>query len=159
MQPGLTKTFHHMPWPFKYDFGMACWFRAETFLPMSNQRKNSIAEMTSCPNPVLFCVQIPNNGTRIEISFDTSAFDDPDCDTNAATLIVTVADATSAQNASRKVRLSGCVLSPGIWYHAAVRLSRSRMNRFSLAPFTSKDEENSLKSKSSLKAPIFFLAI
>jgi hypothetical protein len=25
--PGLTKTFHHMPWPFKYDFGMACWFR------------------------------------------------------------------------------------------------------------------------------------
>ncbi|KAL7452019.1 hypothetical protein ACHAWC_003770, partial [Mediolabrus comicus] len=69
-------------------------------------------------NAVLFCAQIPNNGTRIEISFDsTSSFNDDTNgggnDSNAATLIVTVADArhdgntTPQNNTIRKIRLVG----------------------------------------------------
>ena len=169
--PGLVNTFHHTSWPFKYDFGMACWFRAETFVPLSKRGNTNAtatqAERMNGPNPVLFCAQLPNNGTRIEISFDTSAlFDDPDSnDSNAATLIVTAVDARNGdsndvQNHLRKVRLIGCVLSPQVWYHVAIRITRSRMNRFTLTPFTSKDElsiflNGKLVLKESMKMPEF----
>eukprot|EP00986_Skeletonema_menzelii_P005916 scaffold2232_cov136-Skeletonema_menzelii.AAC.7 len=161
--PGLVNTFHHVSWPFKHDFGMACWFRAETFVPIMTLRRRNNVAATAGQTLVLFRAEIPHNGTRIEISFDTSAFDDPDSgDSNAATLIVTVVDArqdSDVPNTLRKIRLIGCVLSPQVWYHVAVRMTRSRMNRFSLStPFTSKDElsiflNGKLVSKEAMKMP------
>ena len=136
---------------------------------LSLRRRNNVAaaaESINDPNPVLFCAEIPQNGTRIEISFDASAFNGPDDsgDSNAATLIVTVVDArqdSNVPNTLRKIRLIGCVLSPQVWYHVAVRMTRSRMNRFSLsAPFTSKDElsiflNGKLVLKEAMKMPEF----
>ena len=162
--PGLVDTSFR-PWPFKRDFGMACWFRVESFVPLSVKRRSNVAaavRKSKDPNPILFSAEILDNGTRIEISFDTSAFDDPD--SNAATLIVTAVDArhdSTVPNTLRKIRLVGCVLSPLVWYHVAVRLSRSRMSRFSLnTPFTSKDElsiflNGKLVLKESMKMPEF----
>ena len=151
---GLSATFqtsNTINWPFKHDFGMACWFRAESFSAFHDNRTSSKVDDDDdddAVNVVLFSARA-QNGAQIEVSFKSHSVESGGSDggssSTAATLIVTVTDATindsSARPKQRKVRLVGCVLSPLVWYHVAVRLSRPRLSRFSLAPFTiSKDE-------------------
>ena len=147
---GLSASFQtsNTNWPFKYDFGMACWFRAESFSAFHDNRTSSKVDDDDAVNVVLFSARA-QNGAQIEVSFKSHSVESGGSDggssSTAATLIVTITDATtndsSARPKQRKVRLVGCVLSPLVWYHVAVRLSRPRLSRFSLAPFTiSKDE-------------------
>ena len=129
---GLSANFS-MPWPYKYDFGMACWFRAESFCANNHEDKKEISR-----HVVLFSTRT-QNGAQIEVSFEAHSIES----TAAATLIVTVIDSSNDpkdKKSLRKVRLVGCVLSPLVWYHVAVRLSRPRLSRFSLSSFSNKDE-------------------
>lgn len=158
-----------MHWPFKYDFGMACWFRAETFASLKSTRggKDDVGGRADgrTHNVVLFCART-QGGARIEVSFDTRTIGS----STAATLIVTVIDAgetdadgaaaSSVRKSLRKVRLAGCVLSSKVWYHVAVRMSRPRISRFSLAPFAAKDEvsiflNGKLMLKEAMRMPQF----
>jgi len=159
-----------MHWPFKYDFGMACWFRAETFASLKSARggKDDAGGRPDgrAQNVVLFCART-QGGARIEVSFDTRTIGS----STAATLIVTVIDAgeadadgaaagSSVRKSLRKVRLAGCVLSSKVWYHVAVRMTRPRISRFSLAPFAARDEvsiflNGKLMLKEAMRMPQF----
>jgi hypothetical protein len=153
---GLSATFK--PWPFRYDFGMACWFRAESFTPVSRPKGDVVEDGQ---HVVLFRATTPS-GARIEVLLESHSVDTAGVH---AALVVTVADADTSSNgdckamkAPRKVRLVGCVLSPLIWYHVSVRLTRARLGRFSL---TSKDDlsiflNGKLMLKEHMKLPQFF---
>lgn len=173
---GLSSSFSMPYWPFKYDFGIACWFRAESFSAFDNMAtKAAISnnlDFDDEQHVILFSARC-KNGAQIEISFKPHSVETLASTTTtgggnggtlvstAATLFVTVKDATTVTNKSlRKVRLVGCVLSTGVWYHVAVRLSRPRLSRFSLAPFSSKDEvsiflNGKLMLKEHMKMPQF----
>lgn len=136
-----------MTWPFKYDFGMACWFRTESFMAS-----------TPTEDCVLFSAR-SYRGATIEISFESHSVESmvDGSGGSVATLFVTVIDADPTSKLSRRVRLVGCVLSPLVWYHVAVRLTRSKLSRFSL---TSKDEvsiflNGKLMLKEHMKLPQF----
>ena len=151
---GLSSSFYMPHWPFKYDFGMACWFRAESFCAFADRGTTMTTnddddDENSRHHVILFCART-QNGAQIEVSFKPHSMEseqggrggqEPSSSSSstAATLFVTVKDATN-DSKLRKIRLVGCVLSTGVWYHVAVRLTRPRLSRFSLTPFASKDE-------------------
>jgi hypothetical protein len=155
---GLAASFDGMAWPFRYDFGVACWFRAESFAAPPRPGAGEV---------VLFRART-RSGARIEVSFESHYGHNDAATSAAATLVITVADADASSSTGdrrgaapggppRRVRLAGCVLSPLIWYHVAVRLTRSRLGRFSL---TSKDEvsvflNGKLMLKENMKLPQF----
>eukprot|EP00804_Cyclotella_cryptica_P029718 CCRYP_015200-RB/>CCRYP_015200-RB protein AED:0.21 eAED:0.21 QI:287/1/1/1/0.4/0.33/6/1735/1199 len=136
---GLSTTLFDKTWPFKHDFGMACWFRAETFLRASTRNGNRDDRQGT----VLFRTQT-HDGAKIEISFEACSSDaghGESMSSTAATLVVSVTDAHEQNDhaVARKVRLVGCVLSPLVWYHVAVRLTKSKPSPFSLN-FSNKNE-------------------
>ena len=127
---GLSASLINKPWPFRHDFGMACWFRAESF-HRAGFRKGSGDDHQST---VLFRARTQDGG-QIEISFESSCSGgSDDLFATAATLLVTVRDARepNVQKIPRKVRLVGCVLSPLVWYHVGVRLTKTKPSPFSL---------------------------
>ena len=126
---GLSATLENKPWPFKHDFGMACWFRAETFVRASFRNGSGNKNQDS----LLFRARTQDGG-QIEVSFESCSGGTDDIFTTAATLLVTITDAHSpdVQKTPRKVRLVGCVLSPLVWYHVAVRLTKSKSSPFTL---------------------------
>lgn len=130
-ESGLSSVCTHQKWPFKNDFGIACWFRAETFGISSGSSRNG-------ENAVLFRART-DDGAWIEVAFDPCSSDP---ESTAAMLVVTAGDVHDPKvyKPPREIRLSGCVLTPQVWYHIAIRLTRPRVNRFSLSSFTSKDE-------------------
>ncbi len=127
--PGLNRTIAGVStWPFRNDFGMAVWFRAETF---ENSKAGPDNEVKY---PILLSVR-SDDGAGIEISLipeptslsTTSA---------AAVLAITVFDSPPAHQwgdsaphstAARTMKVGGCVLLPRVWYHLAVRHTRSRL--------------------------------
>jgi hypothetical protein len=126
---GLCTTLANKPWPFRYDFCMACWFRAETFVRASYRSgSGNITQST-----ILFCAQT-KDGAKIELSFESCSGGGDNLFVTAATLLVTVADAhePNVNKTPRKIRLVGCVLSPKVWYHVAVRLTKSKSSPFTL---------------------------
>lgn len=103
---GLSRTIHSLPhWPFRNDFGMAVWFRCESF-DQSGQ-------------PKLVSISSPQ-GAGIEVSLMPL-----EEDKNATVIVVTVRDAGSTEVEQAIVR--NCVLLPRVWYHIAIRHTRSRM--------------------------------
>lgn len=113
---GLSRTISGLTaWPFRNDFGMAVWLRAETF------EKGG----------VLLSVR-GEDGGGIEISVvnvDESTSSDPAA-TSAAALVISIFDSDPGGGEAvevQRLRVPGCVLLPRIWYHVAVRHTRSRM--------------------------------
>lgn len=126
---GLSTTLANKPWPFKHDFAMACWFRAETFVRASFRSGSG----DNRQGTVLFRARTQDGG-QIEISFESCSGSDDNLFATAATLLVTVADAHDPNDHKipRKIRLVGCVLSPSVWYHVAVRMTKSKPSPFTL---------------------------
>jgi hypothetical protein len=117
---GLARTFRSIStWPFRNDFGIAVWFRAERF---SHEQ-----------TPKLFSAQTYDGG-GIEVSL--MPLKKAGTTTPAATVItVTVFDSQQPPNngkdtsseAAQQVKLEKCILLPQVWYHVAVRHTRSRL--------------------------------
>ena len=101
------------PWYFKK------WFRAETF------------EKGNSKYPVLLSVRAENGG-GVEISvrpLDKHVPTDSAA-TSAAVLVISIFDSDptgAGEIEAQQLRVPGCVLLPRIWYHVAVRHTRSRM--------------------------------
>ena len=116
---GLSCTLN-TPWPFKYDFGMACWFRAESFAPNGDEGRGGAAI-----DPVVLFSATARNGALIAVSFEahapTSAESTGAGLPDAATLVVTVRDAAAGSGPPvkpappRRIRLGGCVLASRAW--------------------------------------------
>ena len=139
---GLTR---HVPqslavgssWPFKTHFGMACWFRVESFCGIDN----AIENVRTNTDPLILSIRT-DDGAGIEIWLDVFNASNYSQNTNstgtASTLVVTVFDSTStlakssASNlsSSHSVRLTGCPLVPGSWYHLAVRHNRPALKDY-----------------------------
>lgn len=144
-------------WPFRNDFGMALWFRAERF-PRSQKHSDRV---------ILFSVRTEQGG-GIEISLvpiddDVEHSSSP---SNVRTLAVSIYDSdpsmetntkSMAPNHYLKAR-GGCVLIPQVWYHVAVRHTRSRLKGvFSLS--TRQQLSIMLDGKTLITEPLNFPAI
>lgn len=104
---GLSRTIKNLPqWPFRNDFGVAVWFRCESF--------------DQTEHPTLVSVSSPL-GAGIEVSL--MPLED---DKTATVIAVTVRDAGSTEVLERAI-VRNCVLLPQVWYHLAIRHTRSRM--------------------------------
>ena len=117
---GLRRTISGLSaWPFRNDFGMAVWFRAETFASGNSKY------------PVLLSVRSEDGG-GIEISI-MPLENDSHAESNtasAAVLVISVFDSDPdgmEEVEVQRLRMPGCILLPRIWYHVAVRHTRSRM--------------------------------
>jgi hypothetical protein len=112
---GLRRTIslEKSPWPFRNDFGMALWFRAEHFSESS----------------VLFRAE-DGSGSGIEVSLlplDSIS-------TSATTPTVLAVSTLSEGKPSQFIMVRSCLLLPRVWYHVAIRHTRSRLKGvFSLA--------------------------
>jgi hypothetical protein len=103
---GLQKTIHGLPhWPFRNDFGMALWFRAERF----------------DGNPILFSAR-GDDGGGIAVSLEK--VDNPI--SQACTIIVSIFDSNTDEPA-HQLKVNGYVMLPRVWYHLAIRHSQSRL--------------------------------
>lgn len=118
---GLTRTISGLTsWPFRNDFGMAVWFRAETF---QNETSTS---------PILLSVRAEDGG-GIEVSLSPLEEDKAETDSSssvAAALVISIFDSGSdgGENVpTHKLRVPGCVLLPRVWYHVGLRHTRSRL--------------------------------
>ena len=102
---GLTRTLTGLPtWPFRNDFGMACWFRAEHF---------------DSERPVELLSARTDQGGGVQVSL-VRILSSPIA---ACTIAVSVFD----NNAAQQTVVRGCVLLPRVWYHVAIRHTRSRL--------------------------------
>jgi hypothetical protein len=103
---GLDRTFHSLPgWPFRNDFGAAFWFRAESLAGKDGSTLLSV--MTS-------------DGAGVEISLIPLKEDE-----TATVVCVAVRDA--GHKHAERAMVRNCVLLPRVWYHLAVRHTRSRL--------------------------------
>jgi len=117
---GLSRTISGLSsWPFRNDFGMAVWFRAETF------------DNRDLKYPVLLSVRAEDGG-GVEISLmplrDSSSNDL--AASSAAALVISIFDSDPTGQESvevQRLRIPGCVVLPRMWYHVAIRHTRSRM--------------------------------
>jgi len=109
--PGLTRTMKSLPsWPFRNDFGMACWFRVEAFDGKDNAR------LLSCRAP---------DGGGIEV-----ALQQVDGDSKASVITVTTYDSNVSHHGHhgvQQVKLNCCLILPRVWYHLAIRHTQSRL--------------------------------
>ena len=114
---GLTRTIKSLPsWPFRNDFGMAVWFRPESFDAVEEGQY-----------PILLSLRAPDGG-GVEISLVPL---DPNDKSKATVIAVTTYDSgykeTREEGQVNRVLLKGCVLLPRVWYHLAVRHTRFRL--------------------------------
>lgn len=103
---GICRTIQALPnWPFRNDFGVAVWFRMES---ISEKEPSNLVHVSSpC-----------GAGTEVSIlSLEN--------DKAASVIAVTVYDAGHT-NVERAI-VNNCVLVPRVWYHLAVRHTRSRL--------------------------------
>jgi hypothetical protein len=106
--PGIVRTINleKSSWPFKNDFGMALWFRAECFkdsstlLRVTNQSGNGV-EVSLLP-----------------LSKETKS---------SATATVLAISILEAGKPIHCIKVSQCILHERVWYHVAVRHTRSRL--------------------------------
>ena len=107
--PGLTRTIKSLSsWPFRNDFGMAFWFRAESFVGTEHPK------LLSCRAP---------DGGGIEVTLMPV-----DGDSKAAVITVTKYDSNAKEEGGvQHVTLKGCLILPRVWYHLAIRHTQSRL--------------------------------
>ncbi|GKY94790.1 hypothetical protein MPSEU_000444200 [Mayamaea pseudoterrestris] len=107
---GMHRTITGLStWPFRNDFGMAVWFRAERLDPAKAK-------------PILLSVR-SDDGGGIEVSLVPLSHQ-PSSD--ACTVAVSIFD-SSQPKPTRTIDVQGCVLLPRVWYHLVVRHTRSRL--------------------------------
>lgn len=106
--PGIARTIslEKSSWPFRNDFGMAVWFRAEIFSESSTILRVS--------NEV---------GNGMEVHFLPLREHSSD-HTSAALLAVSVLEHHRRETC---IKVTKCLLHPRVWYHVAVRHTRSRL--------------------------------
>jgi hypothetical protein len=106
---GLQRTITGLStWPFRNDFGLAVWFRAEN--------------VSSQDAPVLLNVRTDDGG-GIQVSLVPLQQLQSE---NACTVAVSIFDSDRPEPV-RTITVHGCVLLPRVWYHLAVRHTRSRL--------------------------------
>jgi Domain of unknown function (DUF4704) len=154
---GMQRTINGLSvWPFRNDFGMALWFRAECF-PSANK-----SGRTKCERIVLFSV-LTDEGGGIEISLVPIDNDASLTASHVRTIAVSIYDSDFSDQKGEieqapthhiKAR-GGCVLLPQVWYHVSVRHTRSRLKGvFSLA--TRQQLSIMLDGKAMLTEPLNF---
>ena len=115
---GLARTFQSIStWPFRNDFGLAVWFRAEN-LESTNARQ--------CPK--LFSART-HDGGGIDVSL-VPLQKKRGSDAQATVIAVTVYDSQANKkevSEVQQIKLERCILLPQVWYHVAVRHTRSRL--------------------------------
>jgi hypothetical protein len=104
--------------PFKTSFGMACWFRAESF----EEIECTTGDVNRSNKPALLSVRT-GDSAGIEVSFKVLPTEKSEC---AANIVVTVFDSegstkTSHTSLCSTVELSSCPIFPKVWYHLAIR--------------------------------------
>ncbi len=109
---GLTRTISGLTyWPFRNDFGVATWFRAEQM-----RRKE----------PINLISVRTDDGGGWEITLVPLSHTMPK-DGGACSLIIHIYDAGQAHVPVQTLTVRGCVLMPRVWYHIAIRHTRSRL--------------------------------
>ncbi|CAB9514210.1 Lipopolysaccharide-responsive and beige-like anchor protein [Seminavis robusta] len=167
---GLSRTISGLSsWPFRNDFAMAIWFRAETFI-VGNNNNNQEGKSD---HPALLSV-LAEDGGGIEISMmsldddnnnnnnnnnnNKPSNNNGETSTSAAVLVVSIYDSDPngmEQVEVQRLRVPGCILLPRVWYHVAVRHTRSRMKGvFSLS--TRQQVSIMLDGKIMLTEPLSF---
>jgi len=108
-------------WPFRNDFGMAVWFRAERF-------------DTSSSDPILLSARSEDGGgVEISIVPIEQSSNGPESGTTADACTIAISIFDSGDSKEREepshylIVRGGCVLLPRVWYHLAVRHTRSRL--------------------------------
>jgi hypothetical protein len=145
---GLSRNISGLAsWPFRNDFGFTAWFRAETFYNKDSK------------NPVLLSVRAEDGG-GIEVSLvplDEEKGSDSD-PPSAAALSISIFDSDPdglEEIEVQRLRVPGCILLPRVWYHVAVRHTRSRLKGvFSLS--TRQQVSIMLDGKTMLTEPLKF---
>jgi len=106
---GLKRSISGLAtWPFRNDFGMAVWFRAERFDASSK--------------PILLSAR-SDDGGGVEVSLVPLGNKSSD----ACTVAVSVFNSGHDKRPVHLLKVSGCVLLPRVWYHLAIRHTRSRL--------------------------------
>eukprot|EP00980_Cylindrotheca_fusiformis_P005609 scaffold1184_cov132-Cylindrotheca_fusiformis.AAC.30 len=104
--PGITRniSLDKAPWPFRNDFGMALWFRAERFSSSSTLYRATDAAQNGIEISILPLEEKPSKFP-----------------------LATVLAISILQNgiAVKCVKVQKCILHPRVWYHVAVRHRRS----------------------------------
>ena len=132
---GLQRTLTGLAsWPFRNDFGMALWFRAERFMHSSSSSSDNHNNNTASSDPILLSARSDDGGgivvslARIENAVS-----------EACTIVVSIYDSSEQHHQHRRGGIShtsspvhqltvrGCVLLPRVWYHIAIRHTRSRL--------------------------------
>ena len=117
----LQRTIYGLShWPFRNDFGMACWFQL-------NETDSTVVLLRIQQRP-------EDGGGGIEISLEeaTSPTTSRTSDTTTSFVIgIHIYDAHKTDRPVQSVRVTNCVLLPNVWYHIAVRHSRSFKGVFS----------------------------
>ena len=120
---GLSQTVHSSTnskagggWPFKSNFGMACWFRVERFA------SSDLDGSSSCQ--VLFKI-CSGDGTAFEVSFKRLKSRGSKSD-DAAHILFSVRDSDRSKKIaqtqlSRSIEVTGFPIVPRVWFHLAVR--------------------------------------
>ena len=104
--PSLARSIKGLTaWPFRNDFGMATWFRLEE--QSSNSQKATLLRVHTDEGAGLAVTLVPRTG--------------------AFTIAVTVTHAAALAQAPETLEVQTCVLLPRVWYHVAVRHTRSRL--------------------------------
>lgn len=103
---GMRRTVSGLTsWPFRNDFGLATWFRADRFDHRSS---------------VLFSARVADGGGIVV------ALVPLDDNSTGASVEVHIYD-SGKQQPSHRARVGQCILLPRVWYHLAVRHTRSRL--------------------------------
>ena len=152
---GLQRTIAGVStWPFRHDFGMAVWFRAEHFFSSTTTASSSSSLHLNGDYdqhaPIILLSARTDDGGGIQVSlvplvqqqkqgsqrnlisgrkhpFSSSSSSLASFSDAACTICVSVFDSGHANRPVRTVQVSGCVLLPRVWYHLAVRHTRSRL--------------------------------
>jgi hypothetical protein len=105
---GIVRTINleKSSWPFKNDFGMALWFRAESFKDSST---------------LLRVTNEAGDGTEVSLLPLSKA------DSGSATATVLAISILEGGKSVECVKVQNCILHERVWYHVAVRHTRSRL--------------------------------
>jgi PH domain associated with Beige/BEACH/Domain of unknown function (DUF4704) len=128
-QPMMQRVIKGLQsWPFRNDFGMATWFRAEGLhghgddVDESNSKDACNKQSSILLSARAIGVDEDENnhhGGGLEVSFVPLG-------SSAYTIAVSLFHSGQSTPAHR-LEVSGCVLLPRVWYHVAVRHTRSRL--------------------------------
>jgi hypothetical protein len=132
--PGITRTIHlddqqQATWPFRNDFGAAFNFRVEDF-----SSSPSTVESSDGSNHLVLLQALSETGSGIEISLDplppqgeTTKEGGLSQQQSQSTVAVLVIKTIQNHKTVACIKVNNCPLHARVWYHVAVRHTRSRL--------------------------------